>query len=171
MPRVFGFEDDPDRPLLLLEDLSAAHWPPPWESGELERLLATLKRMAATRPLPRELMSLETERPRLAGWTEVARAPEPFLTLGLCSRDWLERALPILLKAQDAAVLDGDDLVHDDVHSNNVCFLVDRVVLVDWNAPRRGNAAFDLAYLSPSVRLEGGPLPEEMLPAPRHWRR
>jgi len=40
----------------------------------------------------------------------------------------------------------------------------DRVVLVDWNAARRGSALFDLASLAPSVRLEGGPLPDELVP-------
>jgi hypothetical protein len=164
LPKVLGLDDDRDRPLLLLEDLSAAHWPPPWEAGELERLLGTLQRVAATRPLPVHLKPLEADRERLAGWIQVERDAAPFLALGLCSRDWLTRAMPVLLEAQDAAVLDGDDLVHNDVRSDNVCLPPDRVVLVDWNEPRRGNAAFDRAALAPSVRLEGGPLPEEIAP-------
>ena len=77
----------------------------------------------------------------------------------------MAHALPTLLEAQDAAVLDGDDLVHNDVRSDNLCLLPDRVVIVDWNEPRRGNAAFDRACLASSVRLEGGPLPEEIAPA------
>ncbi len=162
MPKMLGLHDDPERPLLLLEDLSAAHWPPPWEPGEVERLLETLNRVASIRPLPRDLRSLEDDRPRLAGWAQIARDPDPFLALGLCSADWLAQALPILLRAQDAAVLAGDELVHNDVRSDNVCLLPDRVVLVDWNEPRRGNADFDTAFLAPSVRLEGGPLPEEI---------
>jgi SAM-dependent methyltransferase len=42
--------------------------------------------------------------------------------------------------------------------------LPDRVVLVDWNCAVRGNGALDVAFLAPSLRLEGGPLPEETLP-------
>src|SRR5262245_49320458 len=38
MARFFGFEDDAERPLLLLEDLSAARWPPPWQTNDIERL-------------------------------------------------------------------------------------------------------------------------------------
>jgi 2-polyprenyl-3-methyl-5-hydroxy-6-metoxy-1,4-benzoquinol methylase len=164
MARVLGWEDDPERPLLLLEDLSHACWPPPWEPDEVERLLATLKRMAATRPLPPDLASLETERTWLSGWSDVARDPGPFLSLGLCSTDWLARTLPTFLEAQNASVLEGDDLVHHDVRSDNVCLLPSRVVLIDWNVPRRGNAILDRAFFAQSLRLEGGPLPEEIAP-------
>jgi hypothetical protein len=164
LPRVFGLADDPDRPLLLLEDLSSGCWPPPWEAGGWDRLIETLRQVAATRPLPDDLPMLAEHRPMLAGWTEVARDPAPFLALQLCSGPWLERALPSLLEAESSAVLEGDDLVHQDVRSDNVCLLLDRVVLVDWNQPMRGNGALDLAFLAPSLRLEGGPLPEETFP-------
>lgn len=164
VPQLLGFSDDPDRPLLLLEDLSKAHWPPPWSAGDVERLLAALARLAQTRPLPPRLLDQESDRARFAGWLQVERDPKAFLSLGLCSRDWLEAALPVLLMAQDLAVLSGGDLIHGDVRSDNVCFLPERVVFVDWNMARRGNAAFDLAGLAPSLRLEGGPLPEEIVP-------
>jgi 2-polyprenyl-3-methyl-5-hydroxy-6-metoxy-1,4-benzoquinol methylase len=164
LPKLYGFHDDPERPLLLLEDLSAAHWPPPWEPGETERLLETLQRMAATRPLPDGLPDLEAQRPMLAGWNDVLRDPKPFLALGLCTAQWLARALPALREAQNAAVLIGDDLLHFDIRSDNVCLLKRRVVLVDWDLPQRGNRLLDVASLAPSLRLEGGPLPEELLP-------
>src|SRR5688500_13026510 len=38
MPEVRGWEDDGERPVLLLEDLGGAHWPP-WKAGQVERLL------------------------------------------------------------------------------------------------------------------------------------
>jgi hypothetical protein len=150
---------------LLLEDLSSASWPPPWREGEVERLLEALQRMTAT-PIARgALPDLENDRGRFAGWLHVERDPAPFLALGACSEAWLADALPSLLMAQDLALLGGSDLVHGDLRSDNLCFLPDRVVMVDWNAARRGNAAFDLAALAPSLRLEGGPLPDELAPA------
>jgi SAM-dependent methyltransferase len=169
MATVLGWEDDPDRPLLVLEDLSHARWPAPWEPGELERVLSTLRGMARYRPLPRGLQSLEGERERLAGWPEVAREPAPFLALGLCSSEWLKHGLPALLEAQAAVVLEGDDLVHQDVRSDNLCLLSDRVVFIDWNEPRRGNADFDRVALAVSTRLEGGPLPDELIPNAGPW--
>jgi hypothetical protein len=162
--RYLGYDEQPDRPLLLLEDLSAASWPPPWREKDLERLLDTLRRVAATPVARGALPDLECDRGRFAGWLNVERDPAPFLSLGLCSEGWLMEALPSLLMAQDLALLSGSELVHGDLRSDNLCFLPERVVLVDWNGARRGNAALDLATLAPSLRLEGGPLPDELIP-------
>ena len=171
MPKRLAFDDAPARPLLVLEDLSAARWPPPWERGDVESLIRTLQRVACTRPLPPDLGSLaelygragSDERAR-CGWGAVAAAPAEFLSLGLCSAAWLERALPRLCEAHNEALVEGDDLVHHDVRSDNVCITADRgLVLIDWNNAHRGNGACDLAFAAPSLRLEGGPLPEELV--------
>jgi hypothetical protein len=170
MPRFVGFDDDPERPLLVLEDLSTARWPPPWEPGDIERLIETLARVARTRPLPPELPPLAVSvaaRPgepfSETGWAEVARDPGPFLGLGLCSEAWLRAALPRLVEAQAAAPLAGDDLLHCDVRSDNLCVHEGRLLLIDWNLAARGDGRFDLAFAAPSIRLEGGPLPEELI--------
>jgi SAM-dependent methyltransferase len=164
MPKFLGFSDHPERPLLLLEDLSSAYWPPPWRPGDVDRLLEALRAMAATPVTRGAIPDLESDRGRFAGWLNVERDPSAFLSLGLCSEAWLSQALPSLLLAQDLAWLGGSELVHGDLRSDNLCFLPDRVVLVDWNGARRGSAAFDLAFLAASLRLEGGPLPEELVP-------
>lgn len=164
MPSIIGYDDHAERPLLLLEDLSDAWWPPPWRPGDVERLLETLHEVAATPVAKGALPELESERGRFAGWLNVERDPAPFLSLGLCSAEWLEAALPSLLMAQDLALLGGTDLVHGDLRSDNLCFTQQRVVLVDWNGARRGNSAYDLAAVAPSLRLEGGPLPDELVP-------
>ncbi len=58
MPRHLGWnnDDDKDRPILVLEDLSHAAWPPPWTEPRIEWVLALIDAVAATRPpanLPR----------------------------------------------------------------------------------------------------------------------
>jgi hypothetical protein len=94
------------------------------------------------------------------GWAEVARDPEPFLGLGLCSRRWLEDALPVLLDAADHQLLEGDALCHLDVRSDNLCFReAGEAVLIDWDCAGIGNPEFDLAFWLPSLQLEGGPPP------------
>ena len=163
LPGLLGWEDDGERPLLLLEDLSGGHWPPPWSEGLVERVLGLLERVHATSP-PLEIPPLEALREELSGWSRVACDPAPFLSLGLCSPAWLEGALPSLLGAQADAVLHGDQLVHADVRSDNLCFVGTRSVLVDWNWAARGNGKFDAAAWASSLDPEGGPLPARVLP-------
>lgn len=88
----------------------------------------------------------------------------PFLSLGLCSGEWLAGALPTLRKASETAPIDGDALLHLDVRSDNLCIAERGAVLVDWNHACVGNADLDVAAWLPSLRLEGGPEPEEILP-------
>lgn len=164
VPELRGFSDDAERPLLLLEDLSAAHWPPPWHPDLLERLLQAHERLSHSRPLPSGLPSFELERACYSGWLQLERNPQPFLALGMCSRDWLDAALPKLLRAQELVLSRGEDLVHNGLRSDNVCLLGERVVFVGWNDARIGNARLDLASFATSLRLEGGPLPEELVP-------
>ena len=92
----------------------------------------------------------------MGGWEVVAANPAPFLSLGVCTVEWLERALPGDPGAVSSGV-DGDDLVHLDVRSDNVCFVGDRALLVDWNLAGVGNGLFDVAFWLPSLAFEGGP--------------
>jgi len=159
MPRLLGWEDD-TLPLLVLEDLSAATWPPPWAPGSVEAVLRTLEEVAATPP-PNALGRLADDPP--SSWRDVARDPAPFLRLGLCSDTWLDEALPALLRASDPSVLDGGGLLHLDARSDNLCIRDGRAVLVDWNWASVGNPAVDVAFWLPSLTLEGGPEPDEIV--------
>jgi aminoglycoside phosphotransferase (APT) family kinase protein len=89
----------------------------------------------------------------------VATDPEPLLSTGLCSREWLEASLPALAAASAACELGGDAFLHFDVRSDNLCFVGERVVLVDWNLAMVGNPLMDAVAWLPSLRLEGGPEP------------
>jgi hypothetical protein len=162
MPSYLGAYDD-GATLLVLEDLSGAEWPPPWSTQRVDAVLAALDELHATPP-PDGIESLEAERQDVVGWDLVAADPKPFLATGLCSPAWLDEELPALLAAGAEAELGGDDLLHFDVRSDNLCFVGDRAILVDWNLACRGNGRFDVAFWLPSLRLEGGPEPWEVLP-------
>ena len=162
LPRMLGWHDDGERPVLALEDLSDAHWPPPWESGNVDAVLACLAEVAATTPPP-ELPSVADSQFDFQGWIEIEDDPEPFLALRLCSREWLEAAIPILRFATEIAQLDGDALLHFDVRSDNICIRDGRAMLVDWNFACHGNAVADVAAWLPSLHAEGGPPPDEIL--------
>jgi phosphotransferase family enzyme len=156
MPDLIGFEDG-DSPLLVLEYLTDGWWPPPWRENDVAAVQAALDEIAAA--------EVKGELPRLAdaewpGWSDIAADPEPFLHLGIVSREWLDEALPALIEASAAAPLAGESLLHCDVRSDNLCIRRGRAILVDWNHARVGNPAFDLAFWLPSLRLEGGPPPD-----------
>lgn len=161
-PRFLGFEDHAESPLLILEDLSHATWPPPWTEDQIERVVATLEQVASSPP-PDYLPSLEHYRENLSGWSRVEDDPSSFLSLGLASEAWLREALPVMKEASDRAVLSGSSLVHFDVRSDNLAFLPNRTVLVDWSIPAVGNPLADIVGWLPSLHLEGGPAPREIL--------
>jgi hypothetical protein len=163
MPDYCGAYDEGGTTLLVIEDLSHAVWPPPWSNEQIDAVLTSLDALHETSP-PAGLESLETMREQVVGWRTVAADPEPLLGTGLCSRAWLEAALPDLVQAGETAALGGDDLLHFDVRSDNLCFVDSRTVLVDWNLACIGNGRFDVAFWLPSLRLEGGPQPWQVLP-------
>jgi hypothetical protein len=161
-PALLGWQDGP-RPILVLEDLSGAAWPPPWDGNRVEAVRAALALIAAT-PAPTWVPQLADSAMDLHGWQEVADDPQPFLALGLASPAWLAAALPDLIGASDAFVADGLQLLHLDVRSDNICIRDGHALLVDWNHAAVGNARLDVALWLPSLADEGGLLPDAVLP-------
>jgi hypothetical protein len=138
MPELVGM-DDSDPPLLVLEDLSAARWPPPWDNDAIAAVLATLEEVWATRP-PDWVEPITNEAEwLLGGWAEIERDPLPFLALEVCPAAWLEGSLPTLRAAAEGAAIAGDALLHLDVRSDNICIADRGAVLVDWNWVHVGN--------------------------------
>ena len=161
LPQFLGWDDDGARPILLLEDLTGAYWPPPWRPGDIELVREALAEIHALPP-PDGLQELVAD--DLHTWREVEEAPEPFLGLGLCAAEWLEQALPELIAATDRCDVSGEAFVHLDVRSDNICIADGRAKLVDWNWASVGNPRVDFAFWLASVSLEGGPSPAELMP-------
>jgi aminoglycoside phosphotransferase (APT) family kinase protein len=126
-------------------------------------VLTALDELHARAP-PAGLPTLQSLRERIDGWPLVAGDPAPFLSTGLCSRDWLDEALPALLRAAAECDLGGGALLHFDVRSDNLCFRAGRAILVDWNLAAVGNPLLDAVFWLPSLHLEGGPQPWELVP-------
>ncbi len=165
LPRLLGWDESGEFSVLILEDLRDAFWPPPWTKERVDAVLAALRELAAIAP-PAGLPSLAQHRVEIAdgGWREVAEEPAPFLALGLCTAAWLSTSLPLLLAASAEADFGGNQLVHMDVRSDNICIRDGRAILIDWNNACVGNPRFDLAGWLPSLHAEGGPPPENLLP-------
>ena len=161
LPTVLGWQDDGAKPILALDDLSRAHWPPPWEPWQVDKVLETLPKVWATPPPPDVL---HLDRATLAGWTLVREDPAPFLSLGLCSENWLQESLPTLVESELNAPIEGDEFIHMDIRSDNLCFADGRVLIVDWDLAARANSLLDVAAWLPSLEAEWGPSPEQVYP-------
>jgi thiamine kinase-like enzyme len=163
MPAFLG-ADEGDPPLLVLEDLSNGFDVPPWTDAKVAAVLDVIERLREITP-PAELGSAERYRVDWGErWQKIAEDPVPFLSLGLCSREWLDESLPVLAAAAEAVPLAGDALVHIDIRSDNLAFVDGRAKLVDWNFACAGHRQLDLACWLPSLHAEGGPPPEELMP-------
>jgi hypothetical protein len=163
MPAFHGAYDDGDLALIALEDLTDAEWPPPWSPSRVESVLTSLDALHHTAPPP-EIEKLDAIRAEIVGWPDIAANPEPLLSTGLCAWSWVDAALPALVQASEDAQLDGIELLHFDVRSDNLCLRDAKALLFDWNLARVGNGQFDVAFWLPSLALEGGPPPWEVLP-------
>ncbi|HET8651057.1 MAG TPA: hypothetical protein VFM13_00625 [Gaiellaceae bacterium] len=151
-------------PLIVLEDLSTARWPPPWDDAAVDAVQAALAELRVT-AAPEWAPRIEEEREwLLGGWVAVEEDPRPFLALGLCSPGWLANALPALRRAAEEAPIEGDSLIHLDVRSDNLCLTERGAVLVDWNLVHLANPDLDLAAWAPSLHAEGGPPPDSIAP-------
>lgn len=162
IPELLGWHDG-EETLLAIADLSDAHWPPPWTSGQIDAVRAALDELHATPPPP-DLPPIAAEREWLNGWELVAEDPEPLLSTALCSPPWLKAALPSLLETGRSCLLEGEAFLHLDVRSDNLCLQEGRAVLVDWNLAHVGNPLLDMVGWLPSLKLEGGPDPWDLVP-------
>ena len=162
MPRLLASEDDGFEPLLVIEDLSAHFWPPPWDVRSIELTLAQIDAMHNTRA-PVETYA-QAHGADGANWRAVAADPEPFLSLGLADAVWLEAALPTLVRYDESCPTAGESLTHWDLRSDNVCITGERAVFVDWNLACLSNPKLDLGFWLPSLAYEAGIEPETILP-------
>jgi hypothetical protein len=152
-----------DRPILVLPDLSHGRRAPPWLPGDVEAVRRTLTEVSGA-SCELELSELADQDESFRSWQKIAADPGPFLSLGLCTAQEFDAAIDRITEAELAFELAGDSLLHLDLRSDNLFLFEDHVVLVDWNWACRGNPLVDLAFWAPSLGMEGGPLPDVLLP-------
>lgn len=162
IPEIIAAEDHEVQPVLILEDLSSHHWPPPWTEALVAAVLDCIREMHRS---PAKLTTYaEAHGSDEPGWAQVARDPQSFLALGMVAADWLEQALPLLMEYEGRCPTEGEALTHWDIRSDNLCLRGSQALLIDWNGACRSNPELDLGFWLPSLAFEGGPLPDVLLP-------
>lgn len=167
MPQIIDWIDEPDNfPILLTQDFSDAYWAANnsgvcWRDGDIDLILETITELSSIKG-HHSLSHLKNSNDKI--WTKIASNPDGFLKLKLCSKKWLSDNVEFLIKAENNIDETGTSFVHGDIRSDNICIKNNKVIFVDWSNAAIGSAEHDLANLLPTLHLEGGPLPFQILP-------
>jgi aminoglycoside phosphotransferase (APT) family kinase protein len=164
-PHLLETYDDGDWVALAFQAIDGRPPATPWRPEELEAVVAALERMHhALTPSPTDVVPSAALRlaDTFGGWERIADNPEETQRLDGWSRANLSRLVELESTWQAACA--GKTLLHCDIRSDNVLIRPDgSVVFVDWPHASVGAPTLDLVCWAPSVVLEGGPPPEELL--------
>jgi aminoglycoside phosphotransferase (APT) family kinase protein len=177
VPRLLWSHDEGEGGwvVLLFEDVEGRNPAVPWRAEELDETLdalAALSELLTPSPLPPDAVA------GAAGdWGEVAgrhwlrvREERPAADLDAWSRRHLDRL--VALEAEAPSAVEGDTLLHLDLRADNLLLTPEgRILVVDWPHARVGAPWLDPVFFAPSVAMQGGPPPEELLARYPHGRR
>jgi aminoglycoside phosphotransferase (APT) family kinase protein len=154
---------------LVTDVIDGQHPALPWQDSQLDQVLDALDRLAnvltpapITAPAITEYLGED-----FTGWRILAQNPGDE-RLDPWSRDHLSDLAAI--EATWAAHADGSTLLHADIRADNLLLTSDGVVIVDWPHACRGAAFMDVVLLAPSVTMQGGPEPADVLARSRTGR-
>ncbi len=166
VPRLLWTFDEGDAGwvVLVFEDVEGRHPAIPWQPDELDRVVEALETLAESltpSPVgPDVARSIETWLMQNGqGWNRMLEDPLP-------GRDeWSTRFAVQLaqLEGQAPVATRGNTLVHFDTRADNLLVTDDKVYVVDWPHAVLGQPWLDVVGMAPSVAMQGGPQPEELL--------
>jgi aminoglycoside phosphotransferase (APT) family kinase protein len=163
-PRLLWSHDRAGWVLLLLEWAPGRHPGAPWTPADLATVFNGLAELSqALTPSPTSVRLIgETYGAAFRGWHELFVAADQAMLerLDLAARRNL--ALFAELEAGWEQAAAGTTLLHGDLRSDNILLTDSGIAVVDWPYASLGAAWFDVLFMLPSVRMEGGPAPEEL---------
>ena len=163
-PRLLWSHDEDGWIVLGFEYVEGRTPADPWRPDELDRVLDALTDLSEVlTPSPLAPASVGD----VGGWSVVAGRHWERLARERPARldGWSARHLDRLaeLEAGAPVAAAGETLLHLDLRADNLLLAPDRVVVVDWPHARVGAPWVDLLFFAPSVTMQGGPRPEELL--------
>ena len=163
---LWMLDDDPNGWVVLaFEDVDGRQPTLPWRDDELDQVLEAMAALAADltpSPLRPPLVADAAEafgRVDDLSWGSLVAVPDS--ALDPWSTRHLERLAVLEASAGEAAR--GDTLQHFDIRADNLLLSADGVRIVDWPHAHIGQPWIDLVWFAPSVTMQGGPLPEDLV--------
>ena len=147
---------------LIVDDIEGQHPDLPWEDGQIGQVLDALDSLAAVlTPAPVSGPGIgEYLGTDFTGWRILAQRPVDD-RLDPWSRSHLTELAA--LEATWAVHASGTTLLHADIRADNLLLTGGGVMIVDWPHACRGAAFVDVVLWAPSVAMQGGPQPAELL--------
>jgi aminoglycoside phosphotransferase (APT) family kinase protein len=171
-PRLLWSHDDGEWVLLGFE---VAHGRPPempWREEDLQLVLDALVPLAQAEPLPDHSLPCTQEllAEDFTGWQTLRQLPAAELDVIVAKSSeigaWALANHDRLLEWEQSSlrVCAGHTLVHGDLRADNVMIDPDRhhVTLIDWPHASVGAPWLDLAFMLPSVAMQGGGDPQKL---------
>jgi hypothetical protein len=147
--------------VLALEDVEGREPSLPWRPDELGRVLAAVEELhTALTPSPVDAGSAGAVlEEKVNAWRVLAADTPAELD------QWSQRHLDDLVELEGAVAdaVAGDTLLHFDLRADNILLACERVYFVDWPHATVGASWLDLVAFAPSVAMQGGPEPEDLL--------
>jgi hypothetical protein len=160
VPRLLWSYDEDGWVALGFEDVDGHVPAQPWRDDELRLVVEGLHLLHdALTPSPIASTSAAD------GFATLIRGWEELRDSKAALDDWSRRNIERLidLEAKAPAAVSGRTLLNFDVRADNIVIAGDRVYFVDWPSARIGAPYVEWLALAPSVHMQGGPKPEELL--------
>jgi hypothetical protein len=161
VPRLLWTYDEAGWVALGLTDIDGHTPAQPWRPHELDLVVEGLRRLheVMTPPPLESATAADAFATEIKGWSELQSAQAHGLD------EWSTRNLDRLVELEESApsMLSGRTLLNFDVRADNILIADDRAYFVDWPWARVGPPFVDWLALAPSVHMQGGPKPAELL--------
>ena len=150
--------------VLVFEDVDGHHPMRPWSVEELDRVVAAMEDLSlllTPSPLPAAVIGAAGDR-FVRGWRRLQGEQPSRLD---CVDEWSHRNIEALVAIEDnvGRALEGDTLLNNDIRADNILLTSQRTLFVDWPHALVGPQWLDVVGFAPSVTMQGGPLPEEVI--------
>ena len=160
-------EGEGDWIALVFEDVEGRHPTQPWRDDELHRVVAAMEDLSTLltpSPLPAAMVGTAGYIFASRGWRQLRDERPSRLDY---VDEWSRRNLQTLAAIEETVegALKGDTLLNNDIRADNILLTARHTWFVDWPHASVGPPWLDVVAFAPSVTMQGGPPPEEVVSA------